>query len=472
MLDQNTRAAILKLHEQGHGTRRIARAVGASRATVKAVIESGSEHVPLVEREEKGTGLHDEIVALHAACKGNLVRVHEELVAQGGELSYQALTGYCRRHGIGCEPSKPAGRYQFEPGEEMQHDTSPHRAKIGGRERSAQTAALVLCYSRMIFIQLYPRFTRFECKLFLTDAFRYFRGACKRCMVDNTHVVVLHGTGAQMVAVPEMEAFSERYGFHFRAHEKGDANRSARVETAFKWVENNFLAGREFRDWVHVNEEAVQWCDRVNAARSSKLHGSRRELFAAESSRLRPLPIWVPDVYMLHQRIVDAEGYINLHHNRYSVPYALIGRQMEVRESRDSVEVFEGPRKVATHQRLLAGEDRWITLPEHRPPRGQGASKMATSAEEKELLRIEARLAGYVAGLKKHSNGSGVLAMRRLLKFVHDYPREPLIAAVRSAEHYGLFDLERLERVVLRQIATDYFVVPDDPDKDGNDHDR
>jgi len=49
-------------------------------------------------------------------------------------------------------------------------------------------------------------------------------------MIDNTHVVVAAGTGARMVPAPEMTAFAERFGFVFRAHEKGDANRSARVE--------------------------------------------------------------------------------------------------------------------------------------------------------------------------------------------------------------------------------------------------
>ena len=46
-------------------------------------------------------------------------------------------------------------------------------------------------------------------------------------MIDNTHVIVLRGTGALMIPVPEMEAFALRYGFIFKAHEKGDANRSA-----------------------------------------------------------------------------------------------------------------------------------------------------------------------------------------------------------------------------------------------------
>ena len=43
-----------------------------------------------------------------------------------------------------------------------------------------------------------------------------------------------------------------------------------------------------------------------------------------------------------------------------------------------------------------------------------------------------------------------------------DYPRRPLLAAVREAAHYGLYDIDRLERMVLRKIAGEYFTRPDD----------
>ena len=253
MLDQSTRRTILELHARGVGMRRIAKLLGVSRGAVRGVIRRDSSDVPPIARAEKAEPYRDEILKLYALCEGNLVRVHEELVAQGASLSYQALTAFCRRHGIGQPPKLPAGRYHFEPGAEMQHDTSPHRARIGGKQLLVQTASLVLCYSRVLFCQMYPRFDRFACKVFLTDALQYISGACKNCMIDNTHVVVLRGTGREMVPVAEMEAFAERYGFRFQAHEKGDSNRSARVERPFHFIEHNFLAGREFADWDELN---------------------------------------------------------------------------------------------------------------------------------------------------------------------------------------------------------------------------
>ena len=470
MLDEGQRTTILKLAELGHAVRAIARTLQLSREAVKNVVDNGSATVPRILRPELCEPFRDQILEQYAACKGNLVRVHEELQAQGATFSYQALTGFCRRHSIGHGPKQPTGHYDFSPGQEMQHDTSPHKAKIGGVLKAVHIASLVLCYSRMIFIQLYPRFRRFECKLFLTAALKYFGYAASRCMIDNTHVVVLRGTGANMVPVPEMAAFAERLGFNFVAHEVGDANRSARVENPFNYAQKNFLVGRQFDDWDHGNREAVIWCDTVNAKYSSKLHASRRELFAAERPALKPLPIWVPEVYMLHNRIVNLEGYVHVQSNRYSVPYQLIGRRVEVREQADRIEVYDGPRLVATHARVAEPCLARVTNPGHRPPRGKGRATKGPCAEEQELLLAQPKLASYVQRIKKHQGGRCVRAMQRLLRMVRDYPQAPLLSAVSRAEQYGLFDLDRLERLILKQIATDYFVLSIGKNDNGDNH--
>jgi predicted transcriptional regulator len=467
MLDEHKRIAILELAKKDFGTRRIARALKVSRAAVRAVLSQGAPQAAKLARPEKAEPYRDQIMELYKSCRGNLVRVHEELEKGGAKLSYQALTGFCRRHEIGCAPKRPSGRYDFGPGVEMQHDTSPHQAMIGARVRKVQIASLVLCYSRMTFIQLYPCFTRFECKVFLTDAIEYFGGAAASCMVDNTNVVRLKGTGKEMVPVPEMVAFGERFGFKFVAHEVGDANRSARVENPFNWVQKNFLVGREFNDWDDANAQARIWCDEKNAAHSAKLHASRRELFAAERSHLKPLPIFVPEVYVLHQRFVDAEGYVTIRRNRYSVPYKLIGRQMEVRESKERIDVFDGARQVATHRRVVDPADVRVTKREHRPARGEGRPKREPPREQTELLAMAPELASYVAALKQRAYGRGVKTLQRLLRLVRDYPREALLPVVRTAEQYGLYDLDRLERMVLRQIARDYFILPDSDEENG-----
>jgi hypothetical protein len=465
MLDEATRSAVLRLAAEGHGTRAISKALSISRGAVRRVLREGRAELPRLERAEKAEAHRDRILELYAACKGNLVRVHEELVSAGAELSYPALTAFCRRHGIGYTRPAPAGRYEFEPAEEMQHDTSPHQAEIAGRAAGVQTAALVLCFSRMLFFQCYPHFRRFECKVFLTEALLYFEGACARCMIDNTHLVVLAGSGRQMVPAVEMAAFGERFGFEFVAHAIGDANRSARVERPFDYIENNFLAGRRFADFEDLNAQARAWCDRVNATAKRHLHASPRELFAVERTRMRPLPLHVPEVYELHHRTVDTEGYVNVRRNRYSVPWTLIGRDVEVRETKDRIEIFDGPRRVADHGRVLDPLDARVTVLEHRPPRNEGpCARRSESIEQRRLVERIPEAAQYIARLRQRGRGN-TRELRWLLRMVEDYPRGAMRDALIEASHYGMTDLDRLERMVLRRIARDFFPRDDDDER-------
>jgi hypothetical protein len=465
MLDEDTRTAILRLHTQGHGSRRISHALGIARDSVRRIIRCGSSTVPPLLRAERAEPWREQILELYTRYEGHLGRVHDALTDLGAAVSYPALTAFCRRHGIGSAPPPPAGHYLFTPAQEMQHDTSPHYASIAGTRVRVQSASVVLCFSRMIFFQHYPRFTRFECKAFLAQAIDYFKGSASRCMVDNSNVVVAAGTGANMIPAPEMAAFAARYGFAFVAHEKGDANRSARVEAPFQRIEAGFLTGEDFADWRDLNTRARAMCETWNAKYSSKLHASRRELFAAEQAHLQPLPLYVPEVYQLWTRIVDAEGYVNVNRVRYSAPYRLIGRALEVRETLERVVLYDGPRRVASHARIHGPFDTRVTDPAHRPPRGQGLSRHRPIAPEQvEILQIEPRLSSYLKAFKQYV-GERRAPLRRFLSMLRDYPREPFLAAVADAERYRLFELDRLETMVLRRIADDYFPIDPEPER-------
>jgi hypothetical protein len=68
-------------------------------------------------------------------------------------------------------------------------------------------------------------------------------------------------------------------------------------------------------------------------------------------------------------------------------------------------------------------------------------------------------LAGYLDALKKRGRRHITIALRHLRRMVGEYPRQPVLDAVEEAAHYGLFDLDRLERMILRRIAHDYFLL-------------
>ncbi len=113
---------------------------------------------------------------------------------------------------------------------------------------------------------------------------------------------------------------------------------------------------------------------------------------------------------------------------------------------------------------MAEAERRHVVLAEHRPPRG--VKRPDPRPEEALILKAVPEITSYVTALKQHSRKPVVLALRQLLRMVREYPREPLKAAVAEAARYGLYDLDRVERMILRQVARDYFLLNNDPESE------
>ena len=155
---------------------------------------------------------------------------------------------------------------------------------------------------------------------------------------------------------------------------------------------------------------------------------------------------------------MDTEGYVSLHTNRYSMPAALIGRRVTVHEHRRKVRVFEGHRLVQEHDKLPFGAQRRHTLPEHS--RRRKAEAPSPPPQEAVLRAAAPELAVLVDALRKRHGGRAVRAVRRLHRIYLDYPTEAVVAAVDRALEFGLLDLNRIERMVLKQVAGDFFRLP------------
>jgi transposase len=468
MHDRDTRAAVLLLHGKGHALREIARSLDINRASVRKIIRSSCADVPDLQRAEKAAPIVDQIRALHAQCEGNLVRVQEKLADSKIELAYSTLSGYCRRHDIGVEPKQPVGTYCFSAGQEMQHDTSPHRVQLGDRKRTLHCASLVLCHSRRIFAQGFPVWNRFWAKVFLTEALVEFDGAAEQCMLDNASILVAAGTGNNAIIAPEMVAFGKRFGFVFAAHELGDVNRSARVERPFWYIERNFYPGRTFADVDDVNAQLRAWCKQRDLMPKRVLGNARPiDLFVAEHPALRRLPLHVPEPYRTHDRTVDERGFVNLESNRYSVPAALIDRKLSIHESSKTIKIYDGHRLVCLHDRQQPGLGKEKMLEEHKRERERYRLRRKDPEERptERAMRTSSKAVGeMVDELRRRHGGRATRIVERLHRMWLDYPLEPLEAALTTALAHGLFDLRRIEALVLQHVAGDYFRLPDRSD--------
>jgi transposase len=399
--------------------------------------------------------------ALYCESRGNAVRIQQLLRERHGqEVPYSTLTYWVRQTQL-REPPVRVGHYDFAPGQEMQHDTSPHRLHVGGTMVTAQCAGLILAFSRYAFIQYYPRFTRFEAQVFLDAAFAFLGGTCARCTIDNTSVLVAAGSGPGATIAAPMEHFGQRFGVRFVPHAVGHADRKAHIERLFHYVEHNFLPGRTFADWPDLNAQARAWCEQVaNQTVKRSLGTAPRAAFEQERAALQPLPLHRPPACLIAHRVVDTEGYVRLETNRYSVPERLLGKAVEVYQYFETVTVYFQGQEVARHPRAIGQRDRRITAPGHHgPPRERRNDP--PPAQQALLADAPAVLAEYVQALVAHAPGRGTARLKRLLLLQRTYPPEPFLAAVTHASTYGLYDLSRLESLILKQVRGVFFQIPE-----------
>jgi len=451
------------LKAQGYSLREISRLLKLSRNTVRRILRGQGRAAAASSPCDAQTlsRLED---AFRRAC-GNVVRV-QQLLADENELevSYSTLTRWIRAAGLRSSPRR-SGEYRHAPGAEAQHDTSPHRVVIAGKPVTAQCAGLVLAYSRRLYVQYYPKFTRFEAKHFLLEAARFMDGTCPRCVIDNTSVIVADGTGADATIAPEMLAFARTLGFRFQAHEVGHADRKGRIERPFFYVETNFLPARSFSSFDDLNRQVLAWCrDIANQKPKRALGMSPEAAYLIEKPYLQPLPTVLPPVYDAFERVVDLYGYVSVDSNRYSVPERFVGQSVTVYKYPSDIRIYRRGLEIARHPRLIDQRDARHTVPEHHPtPMRRSRGPIL---EEKLLAGHHPSLERYAAALKQRAHGRGVRALRRLLELKRTYPSAPFLAAVDQALQFGLFDLGRLERLILKQVIGDFFILDAQVDDD------
>jgi transposase len=466
VLDKEIRSAILTLSAQGHSQREIAKALTISRASVQAVLKKGDRTPAAIEKSSQLDSYRVEIQGWYRECKGNMVRVMEKLQEEKGyEVSYSSLTWFCRKNGIGVEPRSPAQRIVTGPGEEMQHDTSPYTIVIGGKKVKRQGASLVLGYSRKIYLQFYPKFDRFHVKIFLTKAFRFFGGVCRQCVIDNASIVIACGAGPDAQVAPEMEAFEKRFGFKFYAHALGHADRSGKVERPFWYVERNFLAGRTFKNDADLNAQALAWANnKANKRTLREFKASPDQLFVSEQPHLVPLPLYIPEVYRIHKRDVDSYSCITMDTLCYPVPPAYMGKTVIVRETEDRYIVMDGHVEVVAHPKRVEGSPLppSVKVPAHHRQR-------AHIIEEDKIKERGEPLTSFLEALKKERGSRYRSAVRKLYHLMCQYQPEDLAIAVQRALDHRLFDIHRVETILLQNIAEHDYHLPLGFDDAGSD---
>lgn len=225
MIDPDKRSAVYQMHLAGMSRREISRRLGISRTTVGDIVDQQGV-MPQAARKDKIHIDGDLLRRLYRECNGWAERVHERLVEEEKiQLGYSTLTRLLREEGLGGPPNARCDHVPDEPGKEMQHDTSVYQVKLAGQAVKLNASLLYLRYSKRRYLKFYRVFNRFFMKCFFHEALSFWEHAASWCVIDNTNLARLRGSGSQAVIVPEMVAFAQGYGFQFVCHAIGHANR-------------------------------------------------------------------------------------------------------------------------------------------------------------------------------------------------------------------------------------------------------
>jgi len=462
MIDPDRRKAIFLLHDEGMGSREISRRLKVSRNTVRAIIKHGGA-MPDTVRDDK-INIDTELLSrLYTDCSGFIQRIYEKLREEEGiSVGYSTLTRMIRELDPGNTRKKRCAHIPDEPGAEMQHDTSLYRLKIGDKEVRVVGSILYLRYSKMRYLYFYRFFNRFRMKCFFHEALVFFGYAAKVCIIDNTNLARLRGTGKNALIVAEMEQFARQYGFEFICHEVNHPNRKAGNERSFYTVETNFFPGRKFEDMEDLNRQAIEWATVRMANRpvsGTVLIPARA--FEHEQAYLTGLPPYIPSPYLTHRRGTDQYGYVSFDGNFYWVPDGA-GDEVSVLQYSKSLKIY--------HNRILLVDyplppdgvknrsfsPQGVPRPGHQPKN----RKHPTAQEEKKLRAAAVEVDEYLSFALKPKGTQKHRFIREMFSLYQKIALPLFIKTIRRALKYRITDIKTVERIAILHISDGDYEIP------------
>jgi len=469
MIDADKRKAVHLLHQEGMGGREIARRLGMGRHTVRRILALGGAVPPPVRREKQP--LDPELLRrLYAECEGWIQRVHEKLAEEEGvRVPYPTLTRKLRALSIGTLQRERCARVPDEPGAEMQHDTTVYEIALGGQSARLIASLLYLRYSKRRYLKFYRAFNRFRMKCFFHEALAFWGYAARVCIIDNTNLARLRGTGPDALIVPEMEAFGRQYGFRFRCHELGHANRKAGEERSFWTVETNFLPGRTFQSLEDLNAQAMEWATvRMEHRPQGKAGLLPAKAFEHERSFLIARPPHLPAPYRLHERDTDQYGYVAFGGNFYWVP-GTKREAVKVLEYAERLRLCLGTECVAEYPLPAEGVRNAQFSPPGQPaPAGNAHNrKRPTAEEEKRLRAMGPSVDAYLSFALKPQGIPRHRFIRELFALSRQMSAALFVQTAERALRYRIVDIETLRRIAQLLLVQGEPLLPNPPVDEG-----
>lgn len=233
------------------------------------------------------------------------------------------------------------------------------KIKIGKAERRLSAFVLTLSHSRMIFVRFFYSQSMREFLQGFVEAFEFFGGVPRKILLDNLKSGVTDRAGPFIHYNEQFLSLSKHYHFEPCAVGIRKGNEKGRVERSIQYVRSSFFSGREFQNIHELNKQAIHWTRETAAKRLWPSDPSKKveDIFKEENSKLIPLPNNPFLAYDKKMVSIGKTPYARYDLNDYSVPAEYVMQKLQVVASEDYIEFYDGPNKVASHERSYSRQE-------------------------------------------------------------------------------------------------------------------
>ena len=201
-------------------------------------------------------------------------------------------------------------------------------------------------------------------------ALEFFQGSPALWVPDNLKNAVTRACRYEPDLNPTYQEMAGHYGAAVIPARVRKPRDKAKVEAGVLVVERWILAAlrhRRFFSLATLNQAIAELLERLNHRPFRKLEGSRATRFEKlDRPALRPLPL-EPYIFAQWKKArVHIDYHVEVEGHFYSAPYALLHREVDVRYTAMTVEIFHGGRRVASHARSYKPGG-YTTIHAHRP---------------------------------------------------------------------------------------------------------
>jgi transposase len=169
---------------------------------------------------------------------------------------------------------------------------------------------------------------------------------------------------------PTYQEFAHHYGVAVVPTRARKPKDKAKVEVAVQVVERWILArlrNHTFFSLAELNQAIGELLQELNQQPMRHLEKSRQALFAElDQPVLASLPSQPYELATWTKVRVDIDYHVAFEKHHYSVPHTLIGKEVEVRATEKTIEIFYCRQRQASHCRVSA-PGRYSTQREHMP---------------------------------------------------------------------------------------------------------